>query len=389
MIWFILIIIILLLIYFSTQKSTNNMRLLEFGKDDIRWVTMKEYNKLLKESKCIHPGFLDITDLIEPEQSFYNIARERADDYIMSRAVPKTPSQQSLITPLLKFMDKNFVISIIKDLSNFKNRFYTSKTGIEASSYIYNRLQSIASNDNKSNIPIKVDYFNHTYKPSVAISQKSVIASIQGKEIPEEIVIYCAHMDTLNIKDRENKNDSRAPGADDNASGVSNVIQAFKIMVSQNIQPKRTVEFHLYAAEEPGLKGSLQIAETYKQQGKKVIAVINNDMTGYSEDGKTAYIINGKDDLTDPELVDWCKQLVPIYTKLELQNGGCGYSCTDNFSWTRYGYPACGVSEASPQKGKLNPYVHTENDTFDKLNIDYSLEHGKLALAFIIEIAMM
>lgn len=395
----ILLLIIIVIIVFNVfylQASTKcEMKLLEFGENDRRWVTMEEYYKLLGKGKCLHPGFIDITHLVNPNVTFYNIIRERSLEYRSLRAAPKAFTQQALLKKLLPKIRKDRINNIVKSLSSFGNRYCQSDEGVKASEYIYKYANQVRESDKN----VQVSYFTHKTFP-----QKSVIISIPGKELKDEIVIYCAHLDSVNKQTfndlvRDNKkvsNDEykrlinlKAPGADDNATGVSNVLEVFTNIIENKVNLKRTVEFHLYAGEEPGLKGSTEIAEQYKLNKKNVIAVLNVDMTGYSENGIDAYVLNGKDDIVDAELTDVCKKLGPAYTKLKVLDGGCGYSCTDNFAWTRFGFPACAVSEASPQKGKLNPDVHSEKDTIDNINFDYCTEHAKLGLSFVIETAMM
>ncbi len=373
------IIILLNLVILYRQQKYSEMKLLEFGENDRRWVTLDEYNTLLQDSKCIYPGFIDITNLRNPNITYYDIARERSLTYRMLRAVPQELTQQNLVFNLIKYIRKNRVYNIIDILSKFNNRYAYSDTGKQASEYLYNYINKLIK------WPATVEYFTH-----IDYIQKSIIIKIPGSKIPDEIIIYCAHLDTINAH-VDDKLMARAPGADDNASGVSNVLEVFTILSSAlpHTRLLRTIEFHLYAGEELGLKGSTEIAESYKNANKNVVAVFNNDMTGYSENGREAFILNGPNDIVDAELTDLCKQLVPIYTNLILLDGGCGYSCTDNFSWTRFGYPACAVSEGSPKKGKLNPYIHSEKDTIEHINLSYCVEHVKLGLAFVIETGMM
>lgn len=388
----IILVLIVFNIFFLKASEKCEMRLLEFGENERRWVTMDEYYKLLAQGKCIYPGFIDVTHLVDPDITFYNIARERSMEYRMLRAVPKALTQQAIVNKLIPLIKTDRMFNIIKTLSSFENRFCRSTDGVKASEYIYNYIKDIVKDK------ADVTYFKHKDFP-----QQSIIIKMKGTEIPDEIIIYCGHMDSVNMKTftalKNNKNLSdtelqkfinlKAPGADDNASGVSNVLEVVTLLVENNIKLKRSVEFHLYAGEEMGLIGSTEIAEQYKLNKKNVVAVFNVDMSGYSTNGIDAYVLNGKDDVVDAELTDLCKKLAPVYTNLKLFDGGCGYSCTDNFAWTRFGFPACSVNEGSPQKGKLNPYVHTEKDTIDNINIKYSAEHTKLGLAFVIETSAM
>lgn len=383
-----IIILLLNIIMYRSKCKYIEMRLVETEIGKQKWVTIDEYNKMVSERDCMIPGFLDVTNLENPGVTFYQLVEERSMTYRMLRAVPKTPSQQVLINKLVEDIDKTRITGIIKDLAALNNRYAFSKTGEEASKYIYSYIKDIIKKYSIKGAT-SVEYVQHRFEDeqSKVSKQRSVIARIKGTTISDEIVIFCAHLDSINTRNGGNKITARAPGADDNATGVSNVLEAFNIIVKNNIVPLRTVEFHLYAGEELGLKGSLEIAEQYKKNNKNVVAVLNLDMTGYTVDGKTTYILSGDKDYVDAELADLSKLLIPMYTKLIAKEGKCGYACSDHASWSRFGFPTCCVSEGSPVDKNFNMAYHSAKDTIENINISYSIEHCKFGLAFIIETA--
>jgi len=78
--------------------------------------------------------------------------------------------------------------------------------------------------------------------------------------------------------------------------------------------------------------------------------------------------------------------LVQTYTSLPYTTDTCGYACSDHASWYAAGYPDVCTAEAGPS-GQVNPYMHSSQDTVDKLDMTYSLEFAKLALSFAVELA--
>jgi hypothetical protein len=83
---------------------------------------------------------------------------------------------------------------------------------------------------------------------------------------------------------------SDAPGADDDGSGTSAVVEVARV-VSRRF-PRgldATVIFALYAGEEQGLLGSTHLAERLTREGKTVVAAFTNDIVGnvVAEDGTT------------------------------------------------------------------------------------------------------
>ena len=86
------------------------------------------------------------------------------------------------------------------------------------------------------------------------LSMNNVLGMIPGKKT-NEYVIVGAHFDHLGI-DPALDGDQIYNGADDNASGVSAVLQIAKAFVVSGQQPERNVIFAFWDGEEKGLLGS-------------------------------------------------------------------------------------------------------------------------------------
>ena len=105
----------------------------------------------------------------------------------------------------------------------------------------------------------------------------NVLGKIEGKN-PNEFVVIGAHYDHLGI-DPTLEGDCIYNGADDNASGVSAVLQVAKAFIASGIQPERTVIFAFWDGEEKGLLGSQYFCLSFPEI-KKVKAYLNYDMIG-------------------------------------------------------------------------------------------------------------
>ena len=83
---------------------------------------------------------------------------------------------------------------------------------------------------------------------------------------------------------------SDAPGADDDGSGTSAVLELARVVAAR--YPRgldATVIFALYAGEEQGLLGSTQLAQRLTREGKRVVAGMTDDIVGnvVADDGST------------------------------------------------------------------------------------------------------
>ncbi|MCU4154948.1 M20/M25/M40 family metallo-hydrolase [Carboxylicivirga sp. A043] len=105
---------------------------------------------------------------------------------------------------------------------------------------------------------------------------QNVIAVIEGSEKPDEIIVVGAHYDHLGMYEGYIWN-----GADDNGSGAIGTVAIARAFMATGIQPKRTVIFANWTAEERGLLGSRYFVNTYKDIDK-VKYYHNYDMIGRS-----------------------------------------------------------------------------------------------------------
>jgi Zn-dependent M28 family amino/carboxypeptidase len=118
----------------------------------------------------------------------------------------------------------------------------------------------------------------------------NIICEFKGTENPEELVILGAHYDS-----RGTFGYVRAPGGDDDASGVSALMSLARIFKAYNIQFKRTVVLAFFSGEEQGLWGSrgyakhlkdLQEEQKHEEDGLKVRFMLQADMLGYHAPGE-------------------------------------------------------------------------------------------------------
>ena len=75
---------------------------------------------------------------------------------------------------------------------------------------------------------------------------RNVVAEIEGSELPAEIVVAGAHLDSWDL----------GTGCLDNGVNVSLVIEVARSLVAAGVRPRRTVRFVLFGGEEQGLVGS-------------------------------------------------------------------------------------------------------------------------------------
>jgi len=110
------------------------------------------------------------------------------------------------------------------------------------------------------------------------------VLGFQPGRDPKRVVIVMGHIDSrvTNVMDAT----SDAPGANDDASGVALVLEAARILSKEKFDA--TIIYAALSGEEQGLFGGTLLAETAKERGWTVSAVLNNDIVGNTigQDGR-------------------------------------------------------------------------------------------------------
>lgn len=316
------------------------------------WMTEEQVFELLRAKK----NFFDVTD--SPGATTAKV------QLVGLSPIPNVLSQKDQVVNAQKMIDRAAMETFLQQFSGFHNRYYSSPTGVQAAEFL---LEEVKRAGAPLGDDFSVSFFNHSW------AQPSVIARIPG--LDQEKVIVGAHLDSINMY---NPRAGRAPGADDDGSGTTSNLEALRSLAKAGFRPKRTVEFHFYAAEEVGLRGSQAVAQAYANAKAKVAGMLQLDMTGYLENNKTKILT----DYTDESLSDLVRKCIDSYSGISWFNGECGYACSDHASFDQAGFRSAQAGEDI-----LNPSMHTKDDTMQHVNFDHVVEFTKLAVGFIIELA--
>ncbi|KAL1664644.1 hypothetical protein GGF50DRAFT_127039 [Schizophyllum commune] len=311
------------------------------------------------------PGFLDITESKGTQTPSAYIPPPSAERVYPLPVPSKYPFLQSRF---FKQVNATGLYNTVNVLSNnYTTRAYQSPNARAPALWVRDQFRGV----------VGPGYVKLVENPT--FNQPNVIARIPGTN-SDEVVILGAHLDSTA---GNTSSAGRAPGADDDASGIAVVLQVAQILAKNHYQGSRTIEFHAYAGEEGGLLGSQTVASKYAAAGTKVAAMLQMDMVAYQMQTKPVLTLLTD---TDPSLIGWTFELLDAYLgNDDIRNSTCGYACTDHWSWYDLGYPAVSIDEAGPNDDTLNPYYHSTGDTIDKLNFTKTVEFVKMGLAFLVE----
>jgi bacterial leucyl aminopeptidase len=288
-------------------------------------------------------------------------------------------SQQATLAPLLADISTEKLRESVADLVKFNNRYYRSSTGRASLIAYADKFKAIA----KDRADIEIILQEHATADAPRV-QPSLIVRIKGREaLASEHIIVGTPADCINsVTGMANVNDP-CPGADDNASGMAVILEAFRILVEKDIRPLRTLEFIAYAGEELGLIGSHYVSESYRLQGTDVKAVLQLEGTMYPGTEPKIALVS---DFTHPEVSAFLGQIVTAYLDVPFVMSACGYGCSDHAAWRQRGFPV--GFPYSETIGKDNPHAHTPQDTIDRVSFEHGKRFTRLTLAFLVELAM-
>jgi leucyl aminopeptidase len=344
----------------ALPHGSPNNRLIKTSEDKpAEWMDEQQVWALIER----HQNFMDITDT--------KIPKFNPED-VNVKAIPTTLKYQTLVNSAIALINASRIREFVVAFSSYFNRYYTADTGLQSQAWLYQQVRS--SIEQASSYPgvATVQEFTHPSWP-----QKSIIARLEGSDptLKSEVVIVGAHQDSVNIAGSARQ----APGADDNASGSVVCLESLRVLLAAGFVPKRTIEFHWYAAEEVGLRGSQAIAQQYKQTGINVVSMVNFDVPGYDAGTSEIGIYT---DNTNAAINQFLRILVDEYCLYKKRDRTCGYGCSDHASWTQQGFPA-----GMPAEVVLHPQMHTINDNIDSVGFEQVGEFTKLSLGYLVEMS--
>ena len=176
----------------------------------------------------------------------------------------------------------------VDDLLGFHTRNNLSTTsdpkrGIgAAATYLYNRLTDYAKGSNGRMSVERVSYKASAPRSGDELTLENIVATIHGSD--SRVIALLAHYD--NRGGNGNDGAAFAPGANDDGSGVSALLEIARIL--SNYSFGASIKLMFLSGEEHGLWGAREMAKIAANEKWNLIAVLNNDMIGNAEGSETS-----------------------------------------------------------------------------------------------------
>lgn len=345
--------------------------LIETGPGETRWIDEAEKWELRKQNI----NFMDITDTAD-----LGAQRMTAASKI---EYPSKTHYNKTVQGLIPSLNSSNMRAHLETFTSFHTRYYKSHYGAESSAWLADQVYATldAAGVYEQNTSAAVIAFPHSW------GQNSIIAKLPGRT--NKTVVIGAHQDSINLFFPSLL---AAPGADDDGSGTVTILEALRVLLQNEDvlkgKQENTIEFHWYSAEEGGLLGSQAIFQQYEREGRDIVAMLQQDMTGYIANTLAAgepESVGVITDYVDEGLTAFIMKVVESYCTIPYTLTKCGYACSDHASASKAGYPSAFVIESDFKYSDKK--IHTTEDKIEFLSFSHMLQHARLTLGLAIELA--
>jgi len=187
----------------------------------------------------------------------------------------------------------------------------------------------------------------------------NVVATIEGTEKPDEIVVFSAHFDSVIY----------GTGAWDNGTGSITIMEIMHHFAKN--PPKRTLKFVWCGSEEVGICGARAYCEAHKADMEKYRFNINVDMTGVLIGYEKA--VCSCDEVV-AKYIDFMGRVegFPIITAVDMYP-------SDSIEFAKAGVPAMTFARLAPKGGAE---IHSRKDCFEVLDPDAFIKTVEFMVKF-------
>lgn len=278
---------------------------------------------------------------------------------LLQRSITPNPTIQAWVAQVSQQNLEDGVDTLVA----FNTREHYTQGEVNAQNWIRDEMNAMGLN---------TSLFNYDSGADV------VIGELPGQGDPSKIVIIGGHYDSINYSG------SSAPGADDDASGVSAVLEIARILSSEDFN--YTIRFCGWSGEEYGLLGSDAYAGHLASINAEVVGMVQLDMIAYRANGDSRSVDFVTND-TDPALNQFSMDAYAAYVPgLQVKSGSLSGGTSDHRPFHQRGFPACFPFE---DVGQYSPYIHSASDIVGVSANDFVLatQITQGALATIAELA--
>lgn len=196
------------------------------------------------------------------------------------------------------------------------------------------------------------------------VQSYNVIAAIKGATHPNQYITVGGHIDSWDVGE----------GAHDDGAGITQSLEALRILQAINYQPKYTLRVVFFINEENGNKGGITYARLAKENKEKHLYAIESDEGGFTPRG---FSIDGHIDA-----FKLTQKFIPLFEPYFIHHFVRGYSGVD-ITPLKHQFDSIGLFELTPDSQRYFTIHHNNNDVFENIN-KRELQMGAATLSALI-----
>ncbi|MEK6650370.1 MAG: M28 family metallopeptidase [Bacteroidota bacterium] len=266
------------------------------------------------------------------------------------------------IADMLQRVSDSSYTSYVKGLEAFSTRHARQPNRDSVASWIAHQFRAMGLTD------VVVDSFAYD-----TTRQWNVIATMAGTQLSADEIVIGGHYDSQSFIPWQ------APGADDNASGTSAVLEMARVLRAGAYVPRHTLRFVAFGAEEMGLVGSEWFASRLAYELRTVSLMINFDMIGTrrADQPDRDVSVVWYDGAYDEARRD--SAMLSTYTTLTPTLTTAYRTASDSWSFAKRG-----IKSVFHIEHDFSTVYHTPNDSSTRLDFAYATDIVRGGLAMLL-----
>jgi len=297
--------------------------------------------------------------------------------HLFEHEYPVVQQENPMVRQLMDHVSKDSLEATIDHMQSYHTRRWDSRMVYEVENWLYETYRGLGFDS------VFLHDFVFVQNDTLRETSDNVIAIQRGLVYPDEYVVCGAHYDSYN-NSPGHPDSLRAPGADDNASGSSGIIETARLLSRCTFE--RSIMYCAWAAEEANLQGSAAFARECRENLVDIVGYFNLDMIGYLEEGldlEVDLIYVNRDSTLANYIYNFCDV---YYPEMAIRQSWMAHGDSDFSSFNRNQYAAVHLFERTRH---YSPFIHTTSDVLGVSvnNMDQAKRYTELNLGLVATLA--
>ena len=303
--------------------------------------------------------------LSDKHETCYGLVPLKDNHVVFESPSPRaTRALSPKIQAIVKKIDRAQFDSSLSKLASFHTRHSTSAFFKDAAAWARMQLKDMGYTTSLQTVKVNGG------------TTRNIIAEKKGSGSGvRKVAIVTAHLDSINLAGGPA---ARAPGADDNGSGSAGLLEIARVLKDHTCS--QDLRLILFGGEEQGLFGSKHyVAGISQVEKKRILAVVNMDMIGVSNNPTRSVLIEGAP--VSETVITGLSKAAATYTQLKVETSLTPFA-SDHVPFINAQVPAVLTIEGADS---TNVNIHSEKDTLDKIDSEIAMEILRMNVAFVAE----